>query len=428
MLSVHQHWNPLKVCAVGRCYPPEFFSHIKHPKVRNTFEKIAQETEEDYQKLIKTLEKFNVKVLRTDISEDLDVYRKKKPPAPPMMPRDYLATFGDKVYMPSESYGDNINVEQLAHEIVRDDFNTVIQKIKDNPEVYKYLTDLLLPGRAVSNIQTILKLRKLVDAYRGNMLGTLVSADDAKAIKEIMLQSKMLTIGSNDCPPSFKGHYAFGTIRNWVEEQRTEIVYDEYINSATMARLGKDLYIGIGNLGNKLNEETYMNKWRSKFPEHRLHRIDIPGHIDSVFTPVIPGLILMQEGLQVEGLPDWDIVKLPVPRDTAPEFFANKKKIRGRYWISGEEYNDDFNDYLDEWMGHWVTYVQETAFDLNIVMVDEKNVLCNNENEAVFKIFERYGITPHVVNFRHRFFWDGGLHCMTSDIDRDGEQQDYFPD
>ena len=115
MLSVHQHWDPLKVCAVGRCYPPEFFSHIKHPKVRNTFEKIAQETEEDYQGLIKKLESFGVEVLRTDISEDLEIYKQDDVtyPTPPMTPRDFCGMIGDTFYMPSENYGDNIDTEQF---------------------------------------------------------------------------------------------------------------------------------------------------------------------------------------------------------------------------------------------------------------------------------------------------------------------------
>ena len=76
MLTVHQHWDPLKVCAVGRSYPPEFYSAIKNSKVRNVMERIAIETEEDYQKLISKLEEFNVTVLRTDISEDPEVYMK----------------------------------------------------------------------------------------------------------------------------------------------------------------------------------------------------------------------------------------------------------------------------------------------------------------------------------------------------------------
>ena len=92
-----------------------------------------------------------------------------------------------------------------------------------------------------------------------------------------------------------------------------------------------------------------------------------------------------------------------------------------------EELNDDFTDFVESWLGHWVGYVEETVFDVNMLVIDEHNVICNNYNEEVFKAFERYDITPHVINFRHRFFWDGGLHCITSDIAREGEQKDYFP-
>ena len=58
MYSVYQHWDPLKVCIVGRSYPPEFYSWIKVPHVRALFERIAIETEEDFQHVIKKLESF----------------------------------------------------------------------------------------------------------------------------------------------------------------------------------------------------------------------------------------------------------------------------------------------------------------------------------------------------------------------------------
>ena len=75
MFSVHQHWDPLKVVAVGRCYPPEFFNYIQNEKTRGVFHRIAEETEEDYQKLISVLEKFNVKVIRTDITDNPEDYK-----------------------------------------------------------------------------------------------------------------------------------------------------------------------------------------------------------------------------------------------------------------------------------------------------------------------------------------------------------------
>ena len=65
MLSVNQPWDKLKTCAVGRTYPPELYDFIENPKVRNLLEKIAIETEEDYQKLIGILENHNVEVIRT---------------------------------------------------------------------------------------------------------------------------------------------------------------------------------------------------------------------------------------------------------------------------------------------------------------------------------------------------------------------------
>jgi hypothetical protein len=61
-------------------------------------------------------------------------------------------------------------------------------------------------------------------------------------------------------------------------------------------------------------------------------------------------------------------------------------------------------------------------------MLDEKNMLCMGVHESLFKELEREGITPHVVPFRTRTFWDGGLHCITLDTIRQGSIQDYYPD
>jgi hypothetical protein len=63
-----------------------------------------------------------------------------------------------------------------------------------------------------------------------------------------------------------------------------------------------------------------------------------------------------------------------------------------------------------------------------MLMLDPKNVLVLGYNEVVWKTLERYGITPHIVPFRHRFFWDGGLHCITADLNRQGGIVDFFPD
>jgi hypothetical protein len=55
--SVNYHWDPLKVCLVGKTYPPEFYSWVTDNATRARFEKLAEETEEDYQGLIDLLTK-----------------------------------------------------------------------------------------------------------------------------------------------------------------------------------------------------------------------------------------------------------------------------------------------------------------------------------------------------------------------------------
>jgi len=431
MFSVHQHWDPLKVCAMGRSYPPEFYSYIKDARVRNVFEKIAQETEEDYQKLISKLEEFGVEVLRTDISEDLSVYDMpredgaSKKASPPMTPRDYTVMVGNTFYMPGENYGD---VRYYLKEFIgADNYKDIIYNLDNNPEVQKYLYDLLLPGRPV-DIGSVVELKRILKL---GLSGQNMSVLDQQTFKAIVSQSSTNTIGRTAKLHKFDVYDPFKTIREYVESHGNDIVYDTHYNAATMSRIGKDLYISYSGILNKLNEKRIKENWRKSFPDYRTHAIDLPGHSDGSFCPVKPGLIISLDLPEVykETFPGWEVVSLPGQSwGKVRPHLKNKKKLKERYWVPGEEENDDFHDYVTKWMDDWVMYVEETVFDVNMLVVDEKNVICNNENEQVFKAFERHGITPHVINFRHRFFWDGGLHCITSDLHRDGTRKDYFPD
>ena len=42
------------------------------------------------------------------------------------------------------------------------------------------------------------------------------------------------------------------------------------------------------------------------------------------------------------------------------------------------------------------------------------------------KYQKKHKVEPVHVPWRHRYFWDGGLHCITLDLYRDGVQKDYF--
>jgi hypothetical protein len=366
--SVYQHWDALKVCVVGRSYPPEFYSWIKVPHVRELFEKIAIETEEDYQRIIRLLEQFGVEVLRPDLVEPQFVHGKYQPP--PMCPRDYMVMIGETFY---NNYGFDI---KRSYNIVKDpswpncssidDFNNLPEHIKKEClEVFKF--DLTNNYTNIFN-----KIKK-----QGN---------------------------------DIKHHFA------------------SFINGAMVSRIGQDLYFGTQTF----HEDTtaLKNQIDSEFYNTRNHVVNTGGHGDGVYCPVCPGLIISLQDISTyqNTFPDWEVVYLPDQSwEAVKPFLSLKEKNHGRWWIPGFEYDNDVVNVVETWLGHWTGYVEETVFDVNMLIIDTKNVAVFNYNKQVFDALERFGITPHVVPFRHRYFWDGGIHCVTSDLHREGVKKDFFP-
>tara|TARA_Y100001963_G_scaffold14325_1_gene17876 strand:- start:289 stop:1122 length:834 start_codon:yes stop_codon:yes gene_type:complete len=272
--------------------------------------------------------------------------------------------------------------------------------------------------------QRLKKKKKLDGHINGWLMGL-----DSDEIKKLIYASETNTIGDTNKFPDNKKFYQFKSIRDWMNKNDVPVVYDQYINTASMIRLGKDLYFNHVNVLNKLNEVKFKEKYKKLFPDYRIHTLDIPGHGDGSLCAVKPGLCisLKSEENYKDTFPDWEIVSVEGESwDKVDGFLKMKEKNRGRWFVEGEENNDDFINFVDDWLDHWVTYVEESVFDVNMLVVDEKNVICNGYNKKVFDAFERHDVTPHIVNFRHRYFWDGGLHCITSDISRDGEQKSFM--
>jgi hypothetical protein len=149
-MAVHQHWDPLKTCIVGRSYPPEFYSWIRIPHVRKLFEKIAVETEEDYQCLIKKLEEFDVKILRPTVSSAADAFINGKYLPPPMTPRDYMIMIGDTFYK-----GYDINFEKF--------YNTVKDSSWPDCQTIEEFDNL--PNHIKTECNEVHGLTKLINFY-----------------------------------------------------------------------------------------------------------------------------------------------------------------------------------------------------------------------------------------------------------------------
>lgn len=377
MYSVHQHWDPLKVCAVGTSYPPQFYDYIKNKKVRKVFYRIAEETEEDYQILIKKLEHFGVEIIRPKINSNFDDYFDgTKFLQPPMTPRDYTAMIGN-IWFSNDNADSTATWEKL--------------KGSDWPDIPK----------------NKLEFNNLPKFVLDELKHKFNKSSYCKLVTPFYLQN----------------------INEHVKKQGNQIKSGTNISAAMTTRIGKDLYFGTESKHD--NVELLQKKYAELFPDYRCHIVESEGHSDGAFCPVVPGLIVSLKDMPTyeKSFPGWEVVYLPNQSwESVSPFLKIKEKNKGKWWVPGEELNEDFTDYVETWMQHWVGYVEETVFDVNMLVVDKKNVICNNYNKQVFDAFDRYGITGHVINFRHRYFWDGGLHCITSDLHREGTIEDYFPE
>ena len=371
MYSVYQHWDPLRVCVVGRSYPPEFYSWITVPHVRSLFEKIATETEEDFQNIIKKLQEFGVDVLRPELPVNPLVDGKYVPP--PMTPRDHMVMIGNTFY---ENYSSNF-------------FKSAYNDIKDSS------------------------------------WPTCNSWDEFNQLP-VTIRDECINEFNFGTEQSYRHEY--NKIFSHIKQQNNIVKSGAtYINGACVARVGKDLFVGTDSYNQDLSK--LKNQVNHEFVTTQNHIVNTGGHSDATYCPVCPGLIISLHDVPTykDTFPDWEVVYLPGQSwGKVRPFLDLKRQNRGKWWIPGFEYDQNVTDFVETWLNHWTGYVEETVFDVNMLIINPKNVMVFNYNKQVFDALDRYGITPHIVPFRHRYFWDGGIHCVTSDLHREGTMQDYF--
>jgi hypothetical protein len=318
-------FDPLKHCLIGRNFSSNFFrQNIKDPRISGPLQRIADETEEDYQALEKILKNANIKTYRVEFDEDK--FDKDWHVRPPVCPRDHFAVIGEKFY------------------------------------VYKS-TDFY--GKFLQNIA-----------------------------------KENLSIGNKTAP----------------------------VSTAVISRVGKDLFWDVG--GQECTQEDidfFKTKWIAE--GFRVHTSNRGYHNDGVFCVVKPGCIVSLYDIQdyKTEFPGWDVLYLPDQSwSKVNPFLQMKDKAGGRWWLKGEEHNDQLIDFVNTWLNDWVGYVEETVFDVNMLSIDQNTIICNNYNKEVFDHFKKHKVEPIIFNFRHRYFWDGGIHCITQDLYREGTQEDYF--
>ena len=147
------------------------------------------------------------------------------------------------------------------------------------------------------------------------------------------------------------------------------------------------------------------------------------GHTDGCFTVLGHRTILGIDPLiDYAGIfPEYTIV--PIPEESyithVNSFNKLKPLVGGRWWIDGQEDNLAFIEFIEQYCKDWTGFVEETVFDVNVFAVDPDTVCVSGNNPAIENSLHRQGIESVLIPWRHRFFVDGGLHCITLDLYRE---------
>ena len=181
----------------------------------------------------------------------------------------------------------------------------------------------------------------------------------------------------------------------------------------------------IDTLGLGKNADPDVKWFRKKFPNKQIEVVEIGGHSDACFATLKEGVILSLFDIMTyeDTLPGWDVCYLQ-DQGSHHQYRLQwedwKEKVNHRWYVEGQGHNDEFIKYVNTWLDEWVGNVWETVFDVNVLTLDPNHVcIAQQENETVNKFFKKHNIEPVYVQWRHRWFWDAGLHCITLDLERE---------
>ena len=101
MIQSYTSWQPLEEVIVGRVYDPDYMDFIDDNDVKEKLQLILHESREDLDALQRTIETFGARVQRPGLPDkktwQQDQINSRTIPIPPLTPRDWQITLGEKL-------------------------------------------------------------------------------------------------------------------------------------------------------------------------------------------------------------------------------------------------------------------------------------------------------------------------------------------
>ena len=209
-----------------------------------------------------------------------------------------------------------------------------------------------------------------------------------------------------------------------VRQQGNQVCNLSWADGGQIMRLGQQWIWGTDK-----NQAAAPGQYQQMFPGRQHRVVSSAGHIDGIFCVPKPGLLIAVDEpdcwIDYEALlPDWKIYRLPgnnLMRDLARgrEMQQFLDHTQGRWWIPGAEHDADLTREIESRFQQWFGHSWESSYDVNMLCIDDRNVVTTAADPLFLDILVDNDITPHVLtDFSTLYFWDGGIHCMTAELDR----------
>ena len=226
----------------------------------------------------------------------------------------------------------------------------------------------------------------------------------------------------------------YENIVQYVQEQGNTVYHtNTQINSeGWMTKIGKRMTYGNGGPFQRYGSHDEFVQFVSEFGEGHENLIyDEIGWRDSWYRPLKQGLIVSVMGSEkyAADFSNWKVITTDGSDSLVSmyKFLEFKQKHNHNLWNYGEEGDAARAALAYEWLDNgWQKYMIDNVFDCNMLSIDESNVVVFNYNKRICNELEKHGINVHVSPYRNRYFWSGGIHCVTCDLNRDGELINYF--
>ena len=396
MKNVYHKFNiagKLRTVVLGSFFSSAHFEFIEDAVIRLPLQRVADEINQDLDYFQQVMESHGITVLRPSlmsVQAFRDFFESNNYfPAPPLQPRNNYAVLGNHCYQftPNSS-----SISQCLEQ-----YNSnIVDLVQSNQEFFSHSMD---HARANYNPDT--------DIWYCKQKYHSLAGPDWPLFEQYMA-------GDRSTIPA---------IQQELQEFESEFTYET--KELTTAE-GPNFMVLHNQLIIDCNEYCDYAAWSQEhipgFDSYRTINTTA-GHTDGCFV-----IVGKQTIIGIDPLIDYhvhfpDHTVVPVP----PKYYQDilhqhqlgtSNKMRA-WFISGEDRNSSLQQYIDKYFEKYTGYSIETVFDVNVLALDQNTVCVTADACEVIDPLAQRGIDCVQIPWRHRWFVDCGLHCITLDLHRD---------